>query len=617
MQKKNKKKKFRQEAGRALRLARKGVRSLKANGVAGTALKMARILELRKPMTPSKWMKRPLYAQEELAAQRVRVFEQDVLFSIVTPLYNTPLDFLCDMIDSVLAQTYGNWELCLADGSDADHGYVQDTCLAYAKRDTRIRYRKLEENRGIAANSNASLEMATGNYVALLDHDDVLHPSALFAMMKAICNQDADLVYTDEATFASPSLDDIDFIHFKPDYAPDNLRANNYFCHFTSFKRSLLDAAGPFREGYDGSQDHELMLRLADQARTIVHIPQELYYWRMHPNSTASGVNAKPAASMAGIRAVSDYLASRGIDASVEHAKGLPSIYRISYALPSPRPKVSIIIPNYDHVDDLRACIDSIRSKTTYEPYEIIIAENNSVKLETFEYYEQLVTEDPRVVVVNWPGEFNWAAINNFAIESATGEYLLLLNNDTEVISPNWIEEMLMYAQRPDVGIVGAMLYYPDDTVQHAGVIVGMKGVAAHAFAGVERNERGYADRLCYAQDLSAVTGACVLMRKEVFEQVGGIDESFAVNYNDIDLCLRIREAGYLVVWTPFAELYHYESKSRGLPKTPEDKAARLDEALRFQERWSDILDKGDPYFNPNLSLEHTSFEPKHRIYGK
>lgn len=603
------------EVGRTRLLLAKGAYSLIADGVVATTQKVARKIRMRKPISQAEFMKKPLYTRRELAEQAKHAFDQDVTFSIITPLHNTPPAFLREMIDSVLAQTYGKWELCLADGSDAGHGDVQDICRSYAKRDTRIRYQKLDQNLGIAGNSNACIEMATGDFLALLDHDDILHPAALFCTMEAICNQDADLVYTDEVTFSSPSRADVRRIHFKPDYAPDNLLANNYFRHFTAFKRSLLDACGAFREGYDGSQDHELMLRLANAARSIVHIPKVLYYWRAYEQSTALATDVKLRAAPASTKAVSDYLAAQGIEASVEQAKGISSIYRISYPLPTPRPKVSIIIPNYDHVDDLRCCIESIRRKTTYAPYEIIIAENNSTKLETFEYYEQLVTECDDVKVVFWPGEFNWAAINNFAIASASGEYLLLLNNDIEVISENWIEEMLMFAQRPDVGVVGAMLYYPDDTIQHAGVILGMKDVAAHAFAHVKRGNPGYAGRLSYAQNLSAVTGACMLMRKDVCDQVGGIDESFPVNYNDVDLCLRMREAGYLVVWTPYAELYHYESKSRGTPKTPEEQAERLVEATRFKRRWQDLFDKGDPYFNPNLSLEFYFFAPKNRKY--
>ena len=597
-----------------------GLHSLREDGVASTAAKVLGVINRGRRVSFRKWMKTPLYTPAELEAQRSRVFEREIRFSVITPLFNTPEDFLREMIESVRAQTYSNWELCLADGSDPGHDAVRQLCLSYAEKDSRIRYRRLEKNLGIAGNSNACIEMATGDYIALLDHDDLLHPAALYNAMEAVCGRGADLVYTDEATFQSPDTRDILVIHFKPDFAPDNLLANNYICHFTCFRRSLLDRCGAFRSGYDGSQDHDLMLRLTAEADCIVHVPKVLYYWRAHPQSAAQAEENKPYASLAGIKAVRDHLRAAGIEASVELAKGIPTIYRVSYPLPSPPPKVSIIIPNRDHADDLRACVRSIREKSSYPNYELVIAENNSVEEETFACYRELSSGGGDVKILRWPGEgFNWSAINNYAVsQAASGDYLLLLNNDTEVITPDWIEQMLMYAQRPDVGAVGAMLYYPDDTVQHAGVILGMGGVAAHAFREFTRENRGYMGRLCYAQDLSAVTGACMLLRREVWEQVGGLDERFAVNFNDVDLCLRIREAGYLVVWTPYAELYHYESKSRGGNRdTPEKKARTEREIGLFKDRWQRLLEQGDPYYNPNLTLRRSDFSLQNRKYDK
>ena len=602
---------------RGLLLIRAGLNNLKTNGVVNTICKAYRLFSITgRRVSYKDWMRTPLYTPAQLQAQRSRVFEKKILFSLITPLFNTPEEYLRAMIESVSAQTYSNWELCLADGSDADHDDVRRICLEYAGKDSRIKYRKLEKNLGIAGNSNACIEMAGGDYLSLLDHDDVLHPAALHDVMEAICGQDADLVYTDEATFRSPDTGEIILVHFKPDYAPDTLLANNYFCHFTSFKRSLLDQCGAFRCGYDGSQDHELMLRLTGKARHIVHIPKVLYYWRASPQSTAESEENKPFVTAAGIKAVKDTLRSAGIDARVETARGLPTIYRVSYPLPTPAPKVSILIPNCDHVSDLRGCIDSIREKTTYTNYEIVIIENNSKDPETFQYYRELSSASEDVRVIQWPGSgFNWAAINNFAAKEAAGDYLLLLNNDIEVISPEWIEEMLMHAQRPGVGAVGAMLYYPDDTIQHAGVILGMGGVAGHAFNRISRGRVGYMGRLCYAQDLSAVTGACMMIRRSVWEAVNGIDEQFAVSFNDIDLCMRIREAGYLIVWTPFAELYHYESKSRGGNDTPEKRAVSEREKQLFRDRWGDALKKGDPYYNPNMTLKRSDFSPKNRKY--
>ena len=580
-----------------------GKQSLKTDGVRKTAKRVTNKL-FRRYISARAWMKRPIYTEKELWEQRDRVFDRDITFSIITPLYNTPVQFLREMIESVLAQTYGKWELCMADGSDEDHDEVRQICLAYAEKDSRIRYRKLSENKGIVGNSNECIAMASGEYISLLDHDDLLHPAALYCVMEAISGQGADFIYTDEATFRSPDTADIATIHLKPDFAQDNLLANNYICHFTSFKREILEKSGTFRNGYDGSQDHELFLRLTKHASCIAHVPKVLYMWRAHSASTAQDGNNKPYATIAGIKAVSDYLRTEGIDAQVEQAKGVPSIYRMSYALPVERPKVSIIIPNRDHAEDLKACIDSILTKTTYDNYEIIIVENGSTEEAALKYYDEITGADPRVKKIDWRGGFNWSAINNYAVGETDGEYLLFLNNDTEVITPEWIEEMLMHAQRTEIGIVGAMLYYPNDTVQHGGVVLGLGGVAGHAFAGAERGSNGYAGKLCYANDVTAVTGACMLMRREIWETEEGFDEAFAVGLNDIDFCLRVRKAGYLILWTPFAELYHYESKSRGKPDTAKKKETASQEVELFRRKWGNELEAGDPYYNPNFSLK-------------
>ena len=603
---------------RGKRLITKGFKTLKEEGVASTFKKTLEAFDKRRPISFDEFMDTPLYTPKQLQAQRSQVFERKIKFSVVTPLFNTPESFLREMIESVIAQTYPNWELCLADGSDDEHAYVQQVCMEYSGKDERVRYRKLEENKGIAGNSNEAIDMATGDYISLLDHDDLLHPAALHDVAEVICSTDADIVYTDETTYHYDRTEKVYIIHFKPDYAPDTLRANNYMCHFTSFRRSLLETCGAFRSGYDGSQDHDLFLRLTHEAKRIEHIPEVLYLWRAHSQSAAESEGNKPYATIAGIKAVTDHLASLGIEAHVETVKGLPTIYRVSYPLPSPEPLVSIIIPNCDHVSDLRTCVTSIREKTTYTNYEIVIVENNSVEQKTFEYYQDLSREADNIKVITWPGKgFNWSTLNNYAVaEAAAGDYLLLLNNDIEVITPNWIEEMLMYAQRPDVGAVGAMLYYPDDTIQHAGVILGLAGVAGHAFHHRSRGDVGYFGRTCYAQNLSAVTGACMMIPKTVWDEVGGIDEEFAVNYNDIDLCVRIREAGYLIVWTPFAELYHYESKSRGdNDATPEKYAQAKRERQLFRDRWHDVLERGDPYYNPNLTLQRGDFSIKNKNY--
>ena len=593
---------------KSIRLIKTGIISLKERGICETAKKTARVLGLRGHVTPKEWAKKPLYTKTELEEQRTHKFEKDIKISIITPVYNAPEDYLRDMMDSVLAQTYPNWELCLADGSSEDNDHVRQICSQYSQNDKRIKYQKLEKNYGIAGNSNACIEMSTGDYIALLDHDDVLHPAALFDVMTAICEKDADFIYTDEAVFESPALKDIISLHFKPDYSIDTLRACNYICHFTVFRRTLIEKCGAFREFFDGAQDHDLILRLTGCAEQIVHIPEVLYYWRAHTGSTAGSAESKPYAAAAGRKAVMCNIIAAGLDGTVESTRNISTHYRIKYDIHKPYPKVSIVIPNCDHIEDLRCCIESIIRKTTYSNYEIIVAENNSTDSDTFEYYKIIEREGgERIRVIKWPGKgFNWSAINNYAIRNETdGDYILLLNNDTEVISSDWIQEMLMYAQRPDVGIVGAMLYYPDETVQHAGVVIGLGGIAGHVFAGCRRGEIGYMGRLCYAQDMSAVTGACMLIRKDVFDEVGGIDESFAVNLNDIDLCLRVREAGYLIVWTPFAELYHYESKSRGYIYDSQEKAKETKkEQIMFRTRWAKIIEEGDLYYNHNLSLD-------------
>lgn len=537
-------------------------------------------------------------------------FPKDIKFSILVPLYNTPKNFFKEMVESVQNQTYGNWELCLADGSDSKHSYLQKMCLKASKTDKRIIYKKLTGNKGISENTNECINMATGDYIALFDHDDLLHPSALFEYMKVICEQDADFIYCDEDKFKKFGGETFD-PNFKPDFSVDTLRSYNYICHFTVFKKSLLDNVGVFRKEFDGSQDHDLILRLTEQAKNIVHIPKILYHWRISSASVASDPYAKPYTIEAGKKAVSEHLNRSGLKGTVESAPVHPNVYRIKYDIIG-NPLVSIIIPNYNHVEDLSRCINSIIEKSTYNNYEIIIVENNSDQ-KTFDYYDTLKKYTNIKVVVYKPDKagFNYSAINNFGVKFASGEHYLLLNNDIEVITPNWIEEMLMFSQRSDTGAVGAKLYYPNNTIQHAGVIVGLGGVAGHSHKHHLREHAGYMMRTCLVQNLSACTAACLLIRKDVFEQVGGLDESFAVAFNDIDLCMRIREAGYLITFTPFAELYHYESISRGLEDTIEKQARFASEVNRFKQRWAKQLDAGDPYYNPNLTLDREDFSLK------
>lgn len=554
--------------------------------------------------------------ETQAAAERKQVFERMVKISILVPLYNTPDNFLREMLDSVMNQTYQNWELCLADGSDGEHGFVGDICREYADKDEkkRIVYHKLAKNGGIAGNTNECLKLATGEYIGLFDHDDILHPSALYEYVKVINEQDADYIYCDETTFKSGDINKMLTMHFKPDYAVDNLRANNYICHFSVFARELLDGTELFRSKYDGSQDHDMILRLTDRAKNVVHVPRLLYYWRSHAGSVASGIDAKPYAVEAAKGAVADHLKRHGFEHfQITSTRAFETIFKIRYQIIG-EPKISIVIANKDHFDDLKRCITSIMEKSTYENYEIIIVENNSETKEIFDYYEKL-KEYPNIKVVTCQleGTFNYSRVNNFGVKAAAGDYILLLNNDTQVITVNWIEELLMYAQREDVGAVGAKLYYGNKTIQHAGVVLqlGAHRTAGHSHYGQHRENLGYMGRLCYAQDVSAVTGACLLVRKKLFEEVGGLDESFAISLNDVDFCLKLREKGLLNVFTPFAELYHFESVSRGLDDQGEKAKRYNDESERFRKKWKEVLEKGDPYYNPNFSLDRSDFALK------
>ncbi len=451
--------------------------------------------------------------------------------------------------------------------------------------------------------------MATGEYIGLFDHDDIIHPSVLYEYAKVINEQEADYIYCDETTFKNNDINKMLTMHFKPDYAIDNLRANNYICHFSVFYRHLLDGNELFRTKFDGSQDHDMILRLTDKAKKVVHVPKLMYYWRSHAGSVASGIQAKTYAVDAAKGAVADHLRKHGFEHfKITSTRAFETIFKISYQIIG-NPKISIIIANKDHEPDLRRCITSILEKSTYDNFEIIVVENNSETAEIQKYYEEL-KENEKVKVITYQGAFNYSAINNLGASKAEGEYLLLLNNDTQVITVNWMEELLMYAQRNDVGAVGAKLYYGDKTIQHAGVVLGLGAhrTAGHSHYMQHRENLGYMGRLCYTQNVSAVTGACLMVSKALFEKAGGLEESFAVSLNDVDFCIKLREMGYLNVFTPFAELYHFESASRGLDDKGEKAERYNEESARFREKWKEVLAKGDPYYNPNFSLDRSDF---------
>ena len=554
-----------------------------------------------------KWIIRHLPGNKELEKQRREKFDYQPKISIVVPLYKTPEKYLLQLVESVKAQTYPNWELCLSDGSGEDSP-LTSFLKSLEAGDERIKVAYNEQALQISENTNAGIEIATGAYIAFADHDDELTPHALFECVKAL-NKDRKirLIYSDEDKM---SMDGHKFFqpHFKPDYNPDLLCTVNYICHLFVVQREILDQVGTFRKEFDGAQDYDFIFRCVEAVdpSEIYHVTKILYHWRCHEDSTAENPESKTYAFEAGKRAIEEHYHRTGIRAEVYQGEFL-GLYRTRF-LRDYDPLISIIIPNKDHIEDLKRCMDSIDQKSSYKNYEYIIVENNSTDEKTFQYYKNLEEENPKVHVVYWDKEFNYSAINNYGATFAKGEYILLLNNDTEIINETCLEELLGYCMRSDVGAVGARMYYEDDTIQHAGVVIGFGGIAGHCFVLQPRGTTGYCHRIICAQDYSAVTAACMLVKKSAFDEVGGLTEELAVAFNDIDFCMKLREAGYLIVYNPYAELYHYESKSRGLEDTPE-KVARFNKEMQiFERRWPDILRNGDPYYNPNLTLKSQDF---------
>lgn len=526
--------------------------------------------------------------------------------SIIVPVYETDERWLRACLDSVVGQVYPHWELCIADDASRSP-HVRRVLEEYAARDARIKVMFRESNGHISKASNSALELATGDYVALLDHDDALHPLALLECARAFeANPHWRMLFTDEDKIDEGGARSDPY--FKSDWNPDLFLSQNCVCHLSVYSRELIAAAGGFRTGYEGAQDWDLTLRVTSSLghAEIGHVPKVLYHWRMIEGSTALGAGEKTYAHAAAVRAIQSHLDSAGAGSRVHEMPGYSGYYRIVHALPQGEPMVSVLIPTRDGVKLLRQCIDSILDTTGYENYEIIVLDNGSCKPDTLAYFDSLAGH-PKVRVVAWDHPFNYSAINNFGARQARGEVLALLNNDIEVITPDWLREMVSHAMRPEIGVVGAMLYYPNNTIQHAGVILGIGGVAGHAYVGNWRGYAGDKHRAGLAQSLSAVTAACVVVRAEVYRQVGGLDEQLTVAFNDVDFCLRVREAGYRNLWTPFAELYHHESATRGYETTPE-KIARFKGEERFMKaRWGRMLQE-DPYYNPNFALDMAPF---------
>ncbi len=545
----------------------------------------------------AQWCAANAPTSSELEAQRRKKWADPPRISVVVPLYNTPENFLREMIESVTGQTYPHWELCLADGSQDGSG-TSEVVKEYLA-DERIRCRKLEKNLGLSGNTNLAIEMASGDYIALLDHDDLLAENALYEVAAEISRSGADLVYTDEDKIRGAARERFQ-PNLKPDFNPDLLRANNYICHLLVVRRALVERVGGFDDSFDGAQDHEFLFRCVEQAKGIAHVPKVLYHWRVHAASTADNPLSKKYAYDAGKRAVLAHIRRCGEDAEVTDTK-FPGFYRVKYRLPG-EPLVSILIPNKDEVQTLKECLEEIRRKSTYHNYEILIIENNSVQPETFAYYKEIDGKDG-IRVLYWKEGFNYSALNNFGFAHAKGDYIVCLNNDVTVITPDWLERLLGQCMRREVGIAGVRLYYPDDTIQHAGVIVGIGGVAGALFVGMPRERSGYLRKAILQQDLSAVTAACMMVDRRAWEAAGGFDEKLAIAFNDVDFCLKVRDKGYLVVYEPNVEMYHYESKSRGYEDTPEKQLRFKSEIDYMKKRWHKILSEGDPYYNPNFSL--------------
>ena len=582
------------------------------------------------------WYEKYKAGAEELArqARQEQKFVYRPLVSVVVPCYQTPENYLRQMIDSVRLQSYGNWQLCLADATPSDQvaKAVESYCQQYSE--TRIVYRHLQENQGIAGNTNVGISMAQGAWIGLLDHDDLLAPNALYEMV-AQMNQEpqTEALYSDEDQVEETRHGlEHKKPHFKPDFSPDLLRSNNYITHFFCVKRTVVEQAGGLRDEFEGAQDYDFILRCTEIAVRVGHVPKVLYHWRVHSNSTADNPLSKTYAYEAGQRALQEHLERVGQLGEVSQLMHF-GFYRVQYPVKG-NPMVSIIIPNKDQSDTLRRCIESLM-KSSWQNYEVIIVENNSQEAETFQYYQELCTElgenylkksesggqaiygqgflpsGQPIKVVVWENGFNYSAINNFGAAYAKGEFFVLLNNDIEIIRKNWLEEMLGNCQRPEVGIVGARLYYPDNTIQHAGIVLGIDGIAANMFPGLRRGQEGYYHKAAIQLNYSAVTAACLMVSKEVYQKVQGLEEQLAVAFNDLDFCLRVCREGYLVVYDPFVEAYHYESKSRGEEDTKE-KVHRFGEEIEFiRSRWIDLLKQGDPYYNPNFSLKKCNYALK------
>lgn len=553
------------------------------------------------------WLFAQRVTKKNLETQSKTKFAYSPKISILVATFNTKEEYLKEMIDTVVNQSYSNWELCIADGSTNDfvEKYVHEHYSSYGDK---IKFQKLDQNYGISGNTNKAFEMATGDYITVYDHDDTLELDCFYEIVKALQEYRYDVLYTDEDKF-DDSTKMYNDPNLKPDFSEDLLRSHNYITHLFIVNKKIVDEVGYYNSEFDGSQDYDYIFRCVEKANAVYHIPRILYHWRMHPESTAQNPENKMYCYDAGKRAIEAHYKRVGVEATVEFLpKPMYGMYHTIYSTKD-NPLVSILIPNYNHKSILKTCIDSLYNVNTYKNFEIVIVENNSTEKEIFDYYEELKKQHDNIQVVTYKGEFNYSRINNFGMKYTNGDYVLLLNNDTEVISPTALSEMVGCILRPEVGAVGAKLLYEDDTVQHAGVVIGFSGYAGHVNHGINKDDYGYMVRARINCNYSAVTAACMMVKKSVFNQVGGFDEQFVVACNDVDLCLKICKEKYLIVYNAFALWHHYESKSRGYDDASQEKMWRFNkEVEKFQDKWKDVLINGDPFYNSNWNIQYGPF---------
>ena len=602
---------------------------LKRYGILNTIKKiLKRILRIRENKKSNQeqyeiWRNKNKY---DLEKQKNTEFSYSPKISIVVPMYKTNMKFFEELINSLKNQTYSKWELCLADGSPEKNKEFEKII----ENNNKIKYKFLGKNDGISENTNEAIKMATGEYIGFLDHDDTLSENALYEIVNCL-NKDksVDFIYTDEDKL------DQNYMYFdpyfKPDFSPETLECNNYITHFVVVKKDLIDKIGMLDSKYNGAQDFDFVLRATEKSKKIVHIPKVSYHWRVHRESTAFLPDTKPYAFEAGKRAVEAHLNRIGKKANVEESQDVPGAYKINYEIVG-NPNVTIIIPNKDNIKLLKRCINSILKLSTYKNYEIFIIENNSIKNTTFKYYKK-IAKNTKIKILNYNKntimdlngerkleldnnensklEFNYSSLINFGVKNSKSDFILQLNNDTLLLTPNWLEIFIGYAQNKEIGAVGARLYYPDKTIQHAGIILGINGIAGNALVNLPYGKHAYFGIEAITRNVSAVTGACLFCRRNLYEEVGFMDnKKFKVAFNDVDFCLKLLERGYRNIYNPYIELIHYESKTRGYEDSPEKIKRFEKETENFRKRWSKLL-QNDPYYNPNLSRKTVNYDIK------